>query len=93
VWRYFRFCLSCRDVEGRMAARGVTLTYDAGRPWWRKCGLADAHQLRRRRPRSGDTWRLDEVFLAIHGARHSLWRAVDQEGNIRDMLVQRRRDK
>jgi putative transposase len=76
-----------------MVARGVTLTYDAGRPWWRKCELADAHQLRRWRPRSGGTWRLDEVLLAIHGARHSLWRAVDQEGNISDMLVQRQRDK
>ena len=93
VWLYFRFCLSYRDVEELMAERGVILTYEAVRYWCRKFGQAYANQLRRRRPRPGDKWHLDEVFLTIHGEQHYLWRAVDQEGNILDILVQRRRDK
>jgi putative transposase len=93
VWLYFRFCLSYRDVEELMAERGVMLTYEAVRYWCRKFGQAYANQLRRRRPRPGDKWHLDEVFLTIQGERHYLWRAVDQDGNILDILVQRRRDK
>jgi putative transposase len=93
VWLYFRFCLSYRDVEELMAARGVMLTYEAVRYWCRKFGQAYANQLRRRRPRPGDTWHLDEVFLTINGARYYLWRAVDQDDQILDILVQRRRDK
>jgi putative transposase len=91
VWLYFRFCLSYRDVEELMAARGVMLTYEAVRSWCRKFGQANV--LRRRRPRPGDTWHLDEVFLTIHGERHYLWRAVDQDGHVLDILVQGRRDK
>jgi putative transposase len=75
-----------------MAERGVLLTYEAMRYWCRKFGQVYANQLRRRRPRPGDTWHLDEVFLTIHGDRHYLWRAVDQEGHVLDILVQRRRD-
>jgi putative transposase len=93
VWLYFCFCLSYRDVEELMAERGVMLTYEAVRYWCRQFGQAYANQLRHRRPRSGDKWHLDEVFLTIDGERHYLWRAVDQEGNVLDILVQRRRDK
>jgi putative transposase len=93
VWLYFRFCLSYRDVEELLLARGVIVTYEAIRQWCRKFGQAYANQLRCRRPRPGDTWHLDEVFLTINGQRHYLWRAVDQDGNILDILVQRRRDK
>jgi putative transposase len=93
VWLYFRFCLSYRDVEELMAERGVLLTYEAVRYWCRKFGQAYAQQLRRRRPRPGDKWHLDEVFLTIHGERHYLWRGVDQGGHVLDILVQRRRDK
>jgi putative transposase len=93
VWLYFRFCLSSRDVEELMLVRGVIVTYEAIRKWCRKFGHHYANQLRRRRPRPGDKWHLDEVFLTIHGERHYLWRAVDQEGNVLDILVQRRRDK
>jgi putative transposase len=93
AWLYFHFCLSYRDVEELLFARGVTLTYGAIRPWCRQCGQVYAHQLRRRRPRPGDTWHLDEVFPVIHGRRHYLWRAVDQSGNVLDILVQRRRNK
>jgi putative transposase len=93
VWLYYRFCLSYRDVEELLFARGVLVSYEAIRQWWRKFGQAYANQLRRRRPKPGDTWHLDEVFLTIHGERHYLWRAVDQEGNVLDILVQCRRDK
>jgi putative transposase len=93
VWLYFRFCLSYRDAQELMAERGLTLTYEAVRYWCRKFRQAYANQLRRRRPRPGDKWYLDEVFLRINGERHYLWRAVDQEGNILDILVQRHRDK
>jgi putative transposase len=92
VWLYFHFCLSCRDVEELMAARGISLTYEAVRYWCRKFEQAYANALRHRRPRPGDTWHLDEVSLTINGERHYLWRAVDQDGHILDILVQRRRD-
>jgi putative transposase len=93
VWLYYRFCLSYRDVEELLFARGVTVTYEAIRKWCRKFGQHYANQLRRRRPKPGDKWHLDEVFLTIDGERHYLWRAVDQAGNVLDILVQRRRDK
>jgi putative transposase len=88
VWLYFRFCLSYRAVEELLLARGIIVTYEASRKWCLKFGHAYANQLRRRRPRPGDTWHLDEVFLTINGARHSLWRAVDQDGHLLDILVQ-----
>jgi putative transposase len=93
VWLYFRFCLSYRDVEELLFARGVIVTYEAIRKWCWKFGQAYTNQLRRHRPRPGDKWHLDEVFLTINGERHYLWRAVDQDGNVLDILVQRRRDK
>jgi putative transposase len=73
--------------------RGVIVTYEAIRKWCRKFGQQYANQLRRRRPRPGDKWYLDEMFLTIKGEHHYLWRAVDQDGNVLDILVQRRRDK
>jgi putative transposase len=93
VWLYFRFCRSFRDVEELLLERGVVVTYEAIRKWCRKFGQQYANQLRRRRPRRGDKWHLDEMVLTIKGERHYLWRAVDQEGNVLDILAQRRRDK
>jgi putative transposase len=93
VWLYFRFCLSYRDVEELLFTRGIIVTYEAIRKWCRKFGQPYANALRRRRPKPGDKWHMDEVFLTIQGKRHYLWRAVDQDGNILDILVQRRRDK
>jgi putative transposase len=93
VWLYFRFCLSHRDVEELLFVRGVIVSYEAIRKWCRKFGQQYANQLRRRRPRPGDKWHLDEVFITINKARHYLWRAVDQDGTVLDILVQRRRDK
>ena len=93
VWLYFRFCLSYRDVEELLFARGIIVTYETIRQWCRKFGQAYANQLRHRRPQPGDKWHLDEVFLTIPGTRHYLWRAVDQDGHVLDILVQRRRDK
>ena len=93
VWLYYRFCLSYRDVEELLFVRGIIVSHKAIRKWCRKFGQQYANQLRRRRPRPGDKWHLDEVFLTINGERHYLWRAVDQDGNVLDILVQRGRDK
>ncbi len=93
VWLYFRFALSYRDVEELLAERGVILTYETVRQWCRKFGQEYANALRRRRPRLGDKWHLDEVFVQINGKQRYLWRAVDQDGNVLDILVQSRRNK
>ena len=93
VWLYFRFALSYRDVEEIMVVRGITLTYETIREWSLKFGQTFANGLRRRRPRPGDKWHLDEMFIKIKGRDHYLWRAVDQDGNVLDILVQSRRNK
>ncbi len=93
VWRYVRFALRYRDVAELLAERGVIVTHETVRQWCRKFGQTYANALRRRRPRPGDKWHLDEVFIPIDGPQHYLWRAVDQDGTVLDILVQRRRDK
>src|SRR4028118_1099928 len=93
VWLYFRFSLSFRDVEELMAVRGVSVSYETVRRWTLKFGQQYANELRRRRPQPGDKWHIDEVFLTIQGKTAYLWRAVDQHGNVLDILVQRRRNK
>src|SRR4028119_1156171 len=75
-----------------MAKRGVIVTYETIRHWCQKFGQQYANQLRRRRARTGDKWHLDEVFLTINGKLHYLWRAVDQHGNVLDILFQDRRN-
>ncbi|MGW5277816.1 IS6 family transposase, partial [Streptomyces sp. NPDC004044] len=85
--------LSFREVEELMFQRGVIVSHETIRRWCRKFGQAYANGLRRRRPRPGDKWHLDEVFIKINGELKYLWRAVDQDGNVLDILVQNRRDK
>jgi putative transposase len=92
VWLYHVFSLSLRDVELILAERGVVVTHESIRAWGRKFGAEFAKRLRRRRPRPGDTWHLDEVFVRIRGVLHYLWRAVDQNGVVLDILVQEKRD-
>ncbi len=92
VWLYFRFALSYRDVEELLAARGLIVTYETIRQWCLKFGQDFANALRRCAPRRGDKWHLDEVCLGINGRRLHLWRAVDQDGCVLDILVQPRRD-
>jgi len=93
VWLYFRFCLSYRDVEEIMAKRGVAVSYETVREWARKFGGLYAKRLRFGRQAFGDRWHLDEVYLSINGKLQYLWRAVDQDGEVLDILVQPRRDK
>ncbi|WP_201376767.1 IS6 family transposase [Ktedonobacter robiniae] len=93
VWLYFRFSLSFRDVEELLAQRGIVVTYETVRKWCLIFGQSYANELRRSRPRGGDKWYMDEVFLTIRGERHYLWGAVDQDGNVLDILVQSRRNK
>ena len=93
VWLYFRFPLGLRMVEELLAARGITVSHETVRQWALKFGRAFANEIRRRLPRPGDEWHLDEVRIRIAGEKHWLWRAVDQDGTVLDVLVQSRRDK
>ena len=93
VWLYHRFNLSYRDVEELLAARGVIVLDETVRQWCLKFGQQFANQLRHRRAQPGDKWHCDEVFLKINGKQQYLWRAVDQYGNVLDILVQSRRNK
>src|SRR3954469_8721704 len=93
VWLYFRFPLSLRMVEEMLAARGIDVSHETVRQWARKFGQGFANQIRRKLPDPGDKWHLDEVCLMISGKKHWLWRAVDQDGVVLDVLVPSRRDK
>jgi putative transposase len=92
VWLYHVFGLSLREVELILSERGIAVTHESIRQWCLKFGADFARKLRRRRPRPGDTWHLDAMFLKINGELHYLWRAVDQHGVVLDILVQDRRN-
>ncbi|MBL6082250.1 IS6 family transposase [Belnapia sp. T18] len=92
VWLYHLFSLSLRDIELILAERGVVVSYESIRRWCLRFGAEFAAKLRKRRPRPGDTWHLDEVYLKINGELFYLWRAVDQYGVVLDILVQERRN-
>ena len=93
VWLYHRFTLSLRDIEDLLAERNVIVSYESVRQWCTRFGLDYAKRLRKRRGRGGDRWFLDEVTVLIQGKRQYLWRAVDQDGDVLDILVQSRKDK
>jgi putative transposase len=93
VWLYYRFTLSFRDVEDLLAHRGITVSYESIRHWCKTFGPAYARRLQRQAGPVGDTWHLDELFVTIRGERHYLWRAVDQDGEVIDILLQSRRDR
>jgi putative transposase len=92
-WLYFRFPLSYRNVEDLLAERGIDVSYETVRRWALKFGMLYARKLRRLRPRPSCRWNLDAVFVSIGGRRMYLWRAVDDEGEVLDVLVQAKRDK
>ena len=91
VWLYARFTLSFRDVEDLLAERGIVASNETIRRWFIKFGPQVAASLRRSRPRASDRWHLDEMVIKIQGRRYWLWRAVDDEGEVLDFLVQTRR--
>ncbi len=93
VWLYHRFALSFRDVEDLLAQRSITVTYETIRQWCLTFGPSYARTLRRRRGRVGDTWHLDELFVTLNGRHQYLWRAVDEDGDVLDILVQSRRNR
>jgi len=93
VWLYHRFTLSFRDVEDLLAERGILVSYEAIRYWCQKFGPAYSRTLRRKQGRLGDIWHVDELFITIQGQRLYLWRAVDQDGDVIEILVTRRRDR
>ena len=92
MWLYHCFSLSLREVELILAQRGIIVSYESIRAWGLRFGQGFANSLKRRRPRPGDKWHLDEVFIRIRGKLHYLWRAVDQHGTVLDILVQSRRN-
>ena len=92
IWVYHRFSMSLRDVEDLLAERGIDVSYETIRRWCEKFGPNYVRKLKRRQGRLGDTWYLDEVFIRINGQQQYLWRAVDQDGDVIDILVQPRRD-
>ena len=91
MWLYHCFSLSLRDVELILAARGIVVSYESIHEWGLRFGRLFANTLKRRWSRPGDKWFMDEVFIRIRGKLHYLWRAVDQDGNVLDILVQSRR--
>src|ERR1700761_5010400 len=93
VWLYFRFPLSLRHVDEILAARGIVVSHETIRQWGLKFGQAFANQIRRRLPRAGDKWHLDEVAVKIAGVKHWFWRAVEQDGGGVDVLFQHPRGK
>jgi len=93
VWFYHRFTLSFRDIEELLAARGISVSYETIRNWCHKFGQIFCAQIKKNRGKLGDTWYLDEVFIKINGVLHYLWRAIDQDGDEIDILVQKRKDK
>ena len=92
VWLYYRFNLSHRDIEDLLAVRGIVVSYESVRLWCNKFGPKYARRLKRRHRGFGDTFFIDEVFVNIDGKQHYLWRAVDQDGEVVDVFLQRRRD-
>ena len=93
VWLYYRFALSFRDVEDLLAQRHITVTYETIRQWCLTFGPDYARTFRRRRGQQGDTWHLDELFVMLNGRQTYLWRAVDEDGDVLDLLVQSRRNR
>jgi putative transposase len=92
VWLYHVFSLSLRDVELLLAERGVVVSHETARRWCRNFTASFADRICRRRPWLGDKWHMDEVFIRTQGVQHYLWRAVDQNGVVLDILVQSRRE-
>ena len=92
VWLYYRFNLSHRDIEDLLAKRGIALSYEAVRLWCNKFGKEYVRRLRRNHQGFGDTFFIDEVFVKIQGRQYYLWRAVDQDGEVVDVYLQKRRD-
>ena len=92
IWLYYRFNLSFRDIEDLLAQRGIIVSYETIRRWSLKFGPAYRRSLKRREGKLGDIWHVDEVFIRMGGELHYLWRAVDQDGDVIDILVQRRRN-
>jgi putative transposase len=93
IWLYIRFTLSFRDVEDLLAERGILVSYESVRRWVNHFGPMIAADLRKRRPKPHTIWHLDEVYLKIDGRMVYLWRAVDAEGEVLDVLVQTNRNK
>jgi len=92
VWLYYKFNLSHRDIEDLLAEGGINVTYETIRLWCIKFGPKYASRLKRKHCGFGDTFFIDEVFIKMDGKQYYLWRAVDQDGEVVDVYLQKRRD-
>ena len=93
VWLYLRFTLGYRDVEDLLAERGLTVSNESIRRWVLKFGPMIARNLRMIRPKAYARWHLDEMVVSLSGKQMYMWRAVDNEGEVLEILVQPQRDK
>ncbi len=93
VWQYHRFMLSLRDISELLFMRGISLSHETIREWCLTFGQSYANEIKRRAPRRGDKWYMDEMCLVMKGKKHWLWRAVDQDGYELDILLQSRKNK
>ncbi|MGH0004767.1 IS6 family transposase [Pseudovibrio ascidiaceicola] len=92
VWAYYRFSMSTADVEDLLAERGIIVSRETVRLWVNRFGAHFADCIRRDRPKPNNKWHLDEVVITICGVKYWLWRAIDADGNVLDILVQQRRN-
>ena len=92
VWLYHRFTLSYRDIEELLLQRGIQVSHETIRGWCEKFGPTITKELKKREPRRGSRWHLDEVCVKIKGVKHWLWRAIDEYGAVLDVLLQEHRD-
>ena len=93
IWLYYRFSLSFRDIEDLLAERGIIVSYESIRRWCLKFDPGYQRSPKRREGQLGDDWYCHEVFVSIAGTQYYLWRAVDQDGDVLDILIQKRRDR
>ena len=93
IWLYHRLCLIFREVEELLAEHGITVTYETNRHWCQNFWSDYARKLKMRQGRLGDTWHIDEVIVTMQGQQHYLNRAVDQDDDVLDILVQRHRNR
>ena len=91
VWLYYRFTLSYSDIKLIMMKKGISVTYESIRYWSLKFGKIYAKRIKKTK-QYGDYVYMDEVFCKIQGKRVYLWRAVDQDGQTIDVLVQEKRN-
>lgn len=93
LWRV-RYKLSLRDLAKMFLERGLVFTHEAVRGWEAHLAPLLSEMLRKhRRRRSGPSWYTDETYIKVKGRWTYLYRAIDRDGNLVDVLLSEKRDK